>query len=74
VAHPNIAQLVNKILSEESNFEFDLIRASNGIVQNAKNIKKEEKIRIFVENYELMSTFEYLNAFDGCYKCKFEKV
>jgi hypothetical protein len=27
-----------------------------------------KKTRIFVENYELMNTFEYLNALDVCYK------
>lgn len=72
ISHPNIAQLVNEILNEETKNEFDLTRAIGGILIPSKNLKKEEKIRIYAENYDFMETLDYLNALDSVYKFKFE--
>ncbi|KAG0431131.1 hypothetical protein DMUE_5590 [Dictyocoela muelleri] len=70
--HPNIAHFLNEILGEEEKHNFDLCMCLIEKITISKNIKKEEKIRLIIENIDLFEPLSYLNALNDCFKCKFE--
>ncbi|KAF7699640.1 hypothetical protein CDIK_1097, partial [Cucumispora dikerogammari] len=70
-AHPNIAMFINVIQKEEEVLRLFLSRAKSGKVDFSKiNLKKEEKLRIIVNNYNNYERKGFFKALNSIYKWK----